>query len=680
MTGASGERGQARPGVAAVAACGVLLLGAAVLVAYRPDHGFAARADIDRDQVILLGVRDAFGQRLAHKVILLAALVSVAFARPLRDRLPSFLFPVALWIPRAALAVFFAASARFFWGLDEIAFLSGAGILARNSLLLGMLATILFYLLTARRLRSRLRPVHAAAVVAALLAATAPGFLVTWDLSVANSAFVASVESHFCGVVADGDRLAHGFRLFDLVNPRYGVLLPSLVGAFEHHVRSLSFGDYLHLIRAVQALYLLLAAWLYYLHARRVHLIVLPLVLLFARFHFYQDGILFPNQSPWRMIGFPVAFLSVHLLRRWPARRSAFALGCVEGLALLVNVETGVAIAFGLVVYGCFRYRLWSSPASSAALGAVFLAGIVLAFASFVLSFRIGLGTWPVMGSAWRLAEWMLFWEGEGFGGLELRFDPFALLILGHSVYTLIDTGSRASGEVPFVRSFRACVAATTLLWSAFYFHRPHEWNLSSYYFLYGFLLVDVLRIVSTTALESERRGRLLAVAGLTLGLVVVPQAGRLILSTRDSWRAGMRFLVDGPADGGAVDVSGVYLDAKRAADVVERAELVARQARRERLVYLTTNAFLVAKLCGVYNPFSIYDTFAIRRSEHSELLERLLALDPDVVYFDGPGCLHKGGPQQQAYYERLRRDLSGRYAYAETVGGWDAWRRKSSR
>ena len=103
----------------------------------------------------------------------------------------------------------------------------------------------------------------------------------------------------------------------------------------------------------------MVAAYLFLIWSRGHWLCcLLPAVLLLEYYWSASLGLLPPNHSPYRSAGLTIAVVGLMVLRRASARTNQWAAGIVSGLAVLANIESGIAATAGLVVYLYRRYAL----------------------------------------------------------------------------------------------------------------------------------------------------------------------------------------------------------------------------------------------------------------------------------------------------------------------------------
>jgi hypothetical protein len=524
---------------------------------------------------------------------------------------------------------------------------------------------VIVLLLFAGRLhrRSVANRLMGAAVVLALALATLPGFLRPPDFTAYSWYEMTYGQSHWSLVVGPGDRVAEGGRLDD-VRPQYGLAPTVLWAAAERLTRPFTFGESVHLLLLLHVVYLALAAWLLVRAARgRWFFAVLGLALVGPWFHFAHKCLLFPNQSVWRTMAVPLvlAVLAVS------GRANALAVGLLAGGALLFNVESGLALTAGLLTFVWLQQgaRPWR-------VALPFLAGVPLALIAFVAFAGLLFG--QVVSLPRLLLSKAAFLSSGGFSGFRWTPDPWPVLILGHAVFVLAQAalaprrGARTC--------FRAAVAATLVVWFAYYANRPDPWNLSSYYVLYGFLLVDLARFAALSIARRRFTLELVGAAGLLLG-VALPNVAAIAAKGADQVRSALGPALRREAPPGAGLVSGVFVDARVASEIEARGGFL-RARRSEEPVYLTADSYLVPKVSGRFPALPVADLCweAMTRADYERALDAVARVPSGRVYLDAPGS-SAYGTACGLFYGQVRSDLERAFAREAIESGWEMWVRK---
>jgi len=509
-----------------------------------------------------------------------------------------------------------------------------------------------------------------------------PGFVETPYLCPFSPELLTGVEWHYAGGLGPADRLGAGQTLFTEVQLYSGPLFVTLLAIAERALGLFSMGTHIRIVQALQVVFLVatLAAQWRWQRARPLAILV-GFLLVAPWIHTYHSAVLFPNQSAWRSLGLPLGLLALLVLGRCRTGPSRIALGSCAGLLLLLNIEIGLSVSAGYLVFLIATLNP-QSFAQALRAGASFGAGMALAILGFVLLFRAGLGYWPVPPS---FKEFVLLVVrfSSGYAGLMLRMiEPFPLLICVHAIYLTIRSALQwATGPLPFRQAFKATVATITLLWFAYYVKGPHFWNIWTLLLLYGFLVGDYLdpRLLSA---YSRRLPRLSYTwQPLLLALVILPGVFFTNVGAVYAVSQGLSRLMTPTRCLGLV-VSGVELPAEYGRSLLRKAaSLEAFRGRHSDrgVVYFTANSYMLPLLTGFYSRLPFQDTFfeTITHDDFTRLVAATMTSSPDVVLFDPPGSLLAGYPEQQQFFRRVRAALAGAYVSSRTTDGWEVWERR---
>lgn len=336
-----------------------------------------------------------------------------------------------------------------------------------------------------------------------LLVLEMPSFQKTPDFSLCNDKTMTAVHQHMTGVVGHGDRLAGGDVLFRDVTPLYGVLLPTILAVWERNLGLLAFGDVLRLMVALEMIYLVTAMYLFLTWSRMRWVWAAAALSLMLPYYYSESNCLIPqNHGIWRMCGIPLTVLSLWCLRSLGAVRSSWIAGMVCAIAILANIESGISSSAGVGVYLTLRFGtrdgriVWTQVASFAWRVAL---AMLSTFGAFWAAYAILLGDFPDIrgvGEIWVYAQL----GGSGFGSSPLKWvdlprTGWPLLMFVHAAGTL--TYTVWTGSYGHRGAFRASVAGIFLVWFSYFMNRPDPIYSCSFMFLYGFLLIDSLRLVT---------------------------------------------------------------------------------------------------------------------------------------------------------------------------------------
>jgi hypothetical protein len=277
--------------------------------------------------------------------------------------------------------------------------------------------------------------------------------------------------------------------------------------------------------------------------------------------------------------------------------------------------------------------------------------------------------------------------EGEGY-----YLVPFAMLMFAHAMYVVIDGFRKLGrGTLPLRTTLRVSVAATLIVWLAYYFNAPNWWQIWTVLFLYGFLIIDLVdRRLFGIGFPSPReslaarfaRMRTTPVFFLLLFFLalLIPHTNRHLIK----YTAG--FMYPNWTNGAheATVLSGILLP-KDKADLLERKARKLRElhaATKGGMVYLTFNVAFMPRLTGLFQPAPYRDMWGETPGDlaFDRVISDLLRHRPDVILVDAPtGPLAISGARKD-FQERLRSAISTAYRVAETADGWQIWRLSDSR
>jgi hypothetical protein len=325
-----------------------------------------------------------------------------------------------------------------------------------------------------------------------------------------NVTSLTGFDQHYDPVMYQGRQSAAGHYLFKDMPARYSYLWTTLIGMWAKHFEPPTFGALLRLVQAGQVLCLaafFVAGWLRVRHSRPGRAAMAVLIAVGAGTWLSTDGfaVWLPNQSGFRFAMMPLAVCLAFAAGRMPPLTSATAIGAGSGLALIHNLETGIAVTAGLGMAFLLRgLRLDRGQFASS-----MLAGL-LAFCSVFLGlavlYRLAFGLWPLPSNAGEALS-LLAAIRDGFGGLPLQFRPLPLLLMAHAGYVLV-TAVRALVSRQDVATDHVSVAIATmiLVWFPYYAVRPDDWNLWTYIALYLLLIAPSLASVRPPSQPSPLR------------------------------------------------------------------------------------------------------------------------------------------------------------------------------
>ncbi len=519
-----------------------------------------------------------------------------------------------------------------------------------------------------------------------------PGMLVRFIplLEIAPDA-LAQLEAHLAWLPMRGSAIAAGQQFFREVSLGYGLLMPSIMSVVDAKLHGLSIGTELRFVQGCQVLFCVLGAWAYLAYRPRNYLGILAALLLAGPYWASGGlGIWHPNQTGFRSLGLPAGLLALAIAGRLPPAKAAGWLGLAAAVAGLMNLETAVALSVGFVVFLVLRTRTVPWLLLLRIAGAA-----VLALAAYLVVYRLALGRnafsfesvdlavliGRAASGAFGLRFFTSGYEGEGY-----YLVPFVLFMLAHASYVVIDGFRRLGGAVlPVHAALRAAIAATLLVWLAYYFNSPNWWQLWTHLFLYGFLVIDHVdrrRFGIGSAARTSRRDRLrrLRIAPATLLLLLflallVPHTNRHLLK----YASGFMYPHWLASAGELTLVSDILMPRDMAAALEKKAATLRElhAAAQGRLVYFTFNVAFTPSLSSLFQRAPYRDMFGEIQGDAAfgGVIADLISQRPATILIDSPeGVLAVSGPRKD-YQERIRAAIAPAYRVVAVEDGWQIWR-----
>ena len=660
---------------------------------YRPsfiDPGTArywGPAKISSSFIRVLGnMYDAKGQSLALRLPVLA-LAFLLLLTPFLAKLTE-VFDRSFWRRSAYAAITLAIFVAYFFCLKRVG-------MPRRILVwedLGWISKALAFALLVGYVRRGLLNRSIGLLVLTLIAAVElPGLMVRLDLSGRDRMANLFVEHHYSGVVGQSERLAAGHRLLDMVMPNYGFLLQFSLAVFQRSIRPLSLGETIRVFQGLQFLYLLLCVVIFYRQGRgRWSLCLLAIFLVVPWYFFNHNSLLFPNQSAWRTMGFPLALIAIPWAHRRPLAYSSFALGCLAGGILLVNVEAGVAATAGLFASLFYRTRFFDGPWQFRDLLRIvpFFPGIAIACGMFYLCWRLLLSYWPDPLVLKEVFDRIRFWSSSGFCGVRYPGHFLPLALFCWSVFLLAYAALIPSARRSSANGVRIGTAAISLVWLSYYANRADYWNLSSFGLLWAVPAIDAARYL-IAGVRFRRLGHpavLLALA--TTGVITFHSIGEMVDYNRmrnlTEFCVPKAFSKISPRfsqKAGTEELSGVILDRETAREIETKARALARLSHGKPVIYLTMHSYLMPEISGVSSELPIGDIVAetLTESEYGRLLDFIKLSGASEILVDPPGKEAESGVLKDFVepYRQLLVDLRSVYQFDRSDEGWEIWVRK---
>ena len=508
--------------------------------------------------------------------------------------------------------------------------------------------------------------------------ALVPGFLapLTFPHPVDQLSMIGAHYNTVVGFAAD--RLAQGGRLFTQVEPSYGLLLITFLSSVERHLGLLDLGGHVRAVQVDQVLYALLALIAHYLWAhRRPWKMWLALTLVIAWSSTYSPDIWYPNLSGWRFLGFALASAVLVALRKLPIPAIAAPLGALVCICVLINPNSAVAVATGVLVYALAGLGP-DRPSASLAAMARFAAGGAATLAAFAILFRLLLGDWPVTYDVRAIAN-TVFTHGvtSKYAGLRFSMSPEALWILLHSVYTAVRSAMiwRQRALSPAGR-VRAALATMILVWFVYYAKRPDPHTEEQYLFLYSFFVYDLLEPLGRLARMRHVARPLVTSTALLAAVTLLPADVNL----QRHMAVALGETLSPPVD--AVPLSGVLVPPPWARELNAQSRFVLKTDSRKE-AYFTANAYLMFILTGgQMGALNLPDPFVYALTESDfDHMSNSIVQSPHLtrLLFDAPGNITAGPMQQRLFYTRLKSRLNGHFCMAEQDSSWEVWKRSTT-
>jgi len=568
----------------------------------------------------------------------------------------------------------------------------------RSALLISLVAVLfLTFVILAPGLGARLVE-RALLVIIGLyfLVLIVPGLLVhPIPLMVDDPVALVQFEMHLDGTTMASRAIAAGFGL-DQLPSGYGFLMPSVMAVIDHVTHNFTIGHQLRFVQFCQLAFCFAAAAAYWCYRPRAYLGILAAMLLAGPYWITGGlGIWHQNQTGLRSLTLPLGMLAMALAGRMPLTRAAWWLGVAGAIALLINIETTVAVSLGYVIYFVARTR--QIPLGLFLRAAC--AGLATIMAWLVI-YRLALGRLPFSGNVDELLFSLKIIARFSQGGFGLRLFsagyenenyvivPFALMIFAHAIYVTIQSAARlGQGPLNEHAAMRLAVTTTLLVWFTYYINAPNWWQLWTHLFLYGFLVIDLLdrrRFAIgyppmpdnqlATRLHHMRIAPAHLVFLLLFGAMLTHTNSNLVKYTSEFARPEW---LNSKKD--KVLVSDVLMPEGIGDALLQKALALKRlyAAANGELIYLTFNAAFMPDLTGIFQRDPYQDLWVRVPGEAAfdRIMGNLLKTHPKVILIDASeGPLAVSGARRD-YQNRIRAAVGREYRNSGTEDGWQIWR-----
>lgn len=457
--------------------------------------------------------------------------------------------------------------------------------------------------------------------------------------------FGPAIESalwHYYAAIGQAPLLADGRSFFANISMCYGLLPQTILAVVQRGVGPFGFGDYIRVVQAAQVLFAGIAMCAYaLLERKRVFAILFCLLLWLPWITTGGSSVVAPTQSGLRFLFYAIFPLILLLVRGRGAGFQAVSTGLVCGLAVLHNVETGICITLA-----CLGFNVVSERASAFGRMAwrvlCFVLGLALALGLFSLLCRIGLGAWPSVDIE-NLTRF-LSQHSSLFSGIRLFFDPKMLVALLFPALlllrlTLVWYRHRLSERMRF--KFAICILL--LCWLAYYFNRPHNWNLWTHTYLLTFLVLDIVRLPKFEGSFGRILRQKVPLTPFLILLAFGPSAiNDVINETKATARAASADVQRSRSPEGMELFSGVWLDAACANDMRAKSDVLSQMKLHNSLYFVSANQMLLQWQNSLYFDLPFQDLYLESHSD-SELRQnaaKVVAAQPDFILLDSsPAC-----------------------------------------
>ncbi len=507
------------------------------------------------------------------------------------------------------------------------------------------------------------------------------------DFSQKDQAHMAVANMHYSFIIGHADKLSKGDKLFEEVSPKYGMLITVLIAGLEKMKgHFLSLGNIMKMVQLSEIVFLLIAFYLYWRWSdRRILLCVVPILFLIKWFYSSSNIIIPINHAPIRTAGIIFAVLFLFFLRNATLWLLGIGCGCLMGVALLNNVESGVACSVGICAFLFLRSRKYGSNifqnlfklVLSAMFGFLFVWLVFSSVCYLFLGIHFGVsGFTEYIGPAFR-----------GAAGSWATPDPvgwWPIFMFLHVSLGVVY--SALSKRISFKDAYLCSIGVMFLVWFVYFINRPEPTYLCSFYFLYGFFVIDLqLRLIrSIRAIQIFRIDFLFFVLPLVLICSQAADAMNWTINPFDwqvnnfiRWQVplvkkGSHLTVD------AVHIGGVYLAQGYAHSLVTRAEFLNNKSEKmanNRAIYFTPDSFLIPRFSGVLFWQEFTDPLeAMNKKNYDRMIESVIKSSFDEIYFDARDetkLIWYG-----SMFKMVRKDLSKDFEKVRVESGWEIWRR----
>jgi hypothetical protein len=300
----------------------------------------------------------------------------------------------------------------------------------------------------------------------------------SFDLPITDLTELSWIDSHYSYTVLGGYEI---YQNGIMGRTFYGMGMPILT-MLQLKIASLVSSDYINLVDSVKA-YQLIALLLFFSILYRTNKKLWVRYGLFTvaisawTFSNIGTAIGYPNQSGIRFIPLIAALLASHFaINRFQLSRLVVTIGCIAGVSIWLNVETGLAFMAGICAMIFFSARNESHTVIHSLLLSTSVISIALII-SLILFYGL---TTNLVADTTSIMDFLLLFGVSGYGGYNNSLSISAVFMLAGSLFVLffncLKIGHGKRLESSDLWSIQ--IAVTLVIWLYYYMNRMLEWNL----------------------------------------------------------------------------------------------------------------------------------------------------------------------------------------------------------
>lgn len=514
------------------------------------------------------------------------------------------------------------------------------------------------------------------------LFAVIPGLVVNYDASWMPPNVFVEFQQGYSVVTSQCDRISMGHQIFADVKPNYGLFFQILSAIFEKQFGIFTFGENIQLIRWLQAFTVALTFTIYAWYSRcKLFPLMVGFALVLPWFHTNQLSLLYPNLSPWRSFGFPLSAFLLILCTRLPATYKFYAMGALGGFCITLNLETGISIFLGMLSMIYFDQHHQSGLISKAFLNSAIkcVTGMFLSLGLLYLCAASCLEYLPDLQEYFRHLQTLQYMTKTGYsGGFKLEYSPLPIFMFCHYSLALFRL-SLSTQPLSNRDCFRAFIATVALVWSAYYFNRPHEWYLQPQFFFYGILAIDLARFAQTNFTAPNMVASRIA-AFLCLGCILAPQIVYVTDQSLPSYSRMLNQISTGKlSHENAALISGIFAEPQVVSEIKTKAEYLSKEAKTNDLIYLTGSTVLIPKLTKLYLKAPFDDPYQELTyiGDTEKFLRLVKESGVNKVLIDDKKNYLSGDTFRNQCWTNIEEKLKPEFYFEEFQNGWRVLKRK---